>query len=129
MRHSIVESEGDHTEFLYEWKLNGCWNKIGATVSNKLETIQPGSPEEFIFEHYWGYNSLSSIKTMEYQVEHISWEVGKVKSYVFDADIAELYGDDFVPYLKGEPYSAFFAAGSPVGIRMGAKIQIDPVLP
>ena len=129
MRHSVTLTGDAHTEFLYEWKLNGRWNKLGATVSNSLTPIEPGSAEEFIFEHYWGYNTLSSIKTMEYQVEHVSWQIGEVRSYVFDADITELYGEEFVPFLKARPYSAFFAEGSAIGVRMGAKIQIDPILP
>ncbi|MDB4904204.1 MAG: hypothetical protein JWQ63_3485, partial [Mucilaginibacter sp.] len=114
--------------FLYEWKLKGRWNKMGATVSNNLEPIQAGSAEEFIFEHYWGYNSLSAIKTMEYQVEHISWQTGNVKDFVFDADVDELYGAAFVPYLKAKPYSAFFADGSEISIRMGKTIVADQVL-
>lgn len=76
MRSSITTTADNHTQFLYEWKLNGRWNKLGATVSDTLVDIGPGSPEEFILEHYWGYNGLSEIKTMEYQVEHISWQTG-----------------------------------------------------
>lgn len=129
MRHSEVLVEPNHTNYLYEWKLRGKWNKLGATVSNTRQPIDPGSPEEFIFEHYWGYNSLSNTKTMEYQVEHISWQIGKVKDFVFEADIAELYGEKFVPYLQGEPYSAFFADGSDIKVRMGEKIVVDPALP
>ncbi len=48
---------------------------------------------------------------------------------MFDADVAELYGNEFVPYLSKQPDSAFFAKGSAIGVRMGAKITIDPVLP
>jgi uncharacterized protein YqjF (DUF2071 family) len=126
MRSSIIPAAGGHTDFLYEWKLNGKWNKIGATVSNNLTDIQPGSAEEFIFEHYWGYNRINKAKTTEYEVEHISWQIGKVKDYVFDADIAELYGDIFVPYLSAKPVSAFFANGSAISVRMGQKIMIAP---
>ena len=122
MRHSITPVEEDQTQYLYEWKLKGNWNKLGATVSNKLRPIETGSPEEFIFEHYWGYNSLGPNKTMEYQVEHISWQVGEVSDYVFDADIAELYGTVFEPYLSARPHSVFFAEGSAIGVRMGEKI-------
>jgi uncharacterized protein YqjF (DUF2071 family) len=128
MRHSATPVEDNDTRFLYEWKLKGRWNKMGATVSNNLEPIQAGSAEEFIFEHYWGYNSLSAIKTMEYQVEHISWQTGNVKDFVFDADIKELYGAAFVPYLQVKPYSAFFADGSDISVRMGKKIVADQVL-
>jgi uncharacterized protein len=124
MRHSVLTSENNHTGFLYEWKLNGLWNKLGATVNNQTKPIAPGSPEEFIFEHYWGYNSLSATKTMEYQVEHVSWQTRGVKDYVFDADIEALYGKPFVKYLQAEPYSVFFADGSDIGVRMGEKIVI-----
>ncbi|CAN5184150.1 DUF2071 domain-containing protein [soil metagenome] len=129
MRHSEVLAEGDHTAYLYEWKLKGKWNKLGGTVSNARQPIKAGSAEEFIFEHYWGYNSLSATKTMEYQVEHVSWQTGKVKDVVFEADIAELYGEQFVPYLQCKPYSAFFADGSDIKVRMGEKIVVDPALP
>jgi uncharacterized protein YqjF (DUF2071 family) len=124
MRHSITAATDDHTNFLYEWKLNGIWNKLGATVNNKLTPIQPGSAEEFIFEHYWGYNPWSDTVTMEYQVEHISWQIGLVKDFVFEADVAKLYGDEFVPYLSAKPISVFFAQGSEIAVRMGDKIRI-----
>ncbi|RZA01352.1 MAG: DUF2071 domain-containing protein [Sphingobacteriaceae bacterium] len=129
MKHSVTDMKNGYTEYLYEWKLNSRWNKLGATVNTTLKRIEAGSAEEFIFEHYWGYNTLSSIKTMEYEVEHISWQIGEVKDYVFDANVAELYGKEFVPYLSKQPHSVFFAKGSAIGVRMGAKITIDPVLP
>ena len=128
MRHTIKPGI-DETEFLYEWKLKNCWNKLGGTVSNNTESIQSGSPEEFIFEHYWGYNSWSDTMTMEYQVEHTSWQVSQVKDPVFDADIEVLYGKEFVPYLSVKPYSAFFAKGSEISVRMGAKLKSAPILP
>src|ERR1700755_1935510 len=34
-RHSIIPVADNHTEFLYEWKLNGKWNKLGGEVSNQ----------------------------------------------------------------------------------------------
>lgn len=126
MRHSITPVANDHTEFLYEWKLKGNWNKLGGTVNNITEIIRSGSPEEFIFEHYWGYNSRGKTITMEYQVEHISWEVSQVINPVFEADIAAFYGKEFGPYLSVKPYSAFFAKGSPICVRMGAKLFADP---
>ncbi|MBC7399585.1 MAG: DUF2071 domain-containing protein [Mucilaginibacter sp.] len=121
MRHSVTATDG-HTHFLYEWKVNGKWNKLGATVNNNLAPIQSGSAEEFIFEHYWGYNPWSDTVTMEYQVEHVSWQIGTVSDYVFDADIATLYGDAFVPYLTAKPVSVFYAKGSEIKVRMGDKI-------
>jgi len=129
MRHSATPDDHNQTHFSYEWKLRGKWNKLGASVSNHFEYIRTGSPEEFIFEHYRGYNTWSDALTMEYQVEHVSWQVAEVKDPVFEADIAALYGEAFVPFLSVKPYSAFFAKGSDVVVRVGSKIRIDQALP
>lgn len=123
MRHSVRPTENDQSEYLYEWKLNGKWNKLGATVSNQFTPMQPGSAEEFILEHYWGYNPWSPTVTMEYQVEHVSWRIAKVSDFVFDADVAALYGEAFVPYLSAKPVSAFFAEGSEIAVRIGDKLR------
>ncbi|MGN6396120.1 MAG: YqjF family protein [Mucilaginibacter sp.] len=125
MRHSQTPAGDNHLNFLYEWKLKGRWNKLGATVSTQFNDIQPGSQEEFIFEHYWGYNKLTAASTMQYQVEHISWQVANVTNPVFDGDIAALYGEEFVPFLSVHPYSAFFANGSAINVRIGEKILAD----
>ena len=128
-RHSVTPLEDNLTHYLYEWKVKGKWNKIGATVSNELQPMLKGSAEEFIFEHYWGYNSISATKTTEYQVEHISWKIAQVQDFVFEAEIAELYGNQFVRFLTKAPYSAFFAKGSDISVRMGEKIVVDSKLP
>ena len=125
MRHSVIAVDDNNVNYLYEWKLKGRWNKLGATVSNAFDPIKPESAEAFIFEHYWGYNSLSPVKTMEYQVEHVSWNTARVRDFVFDADISRLYGPVFEPYLMKEPYSVFFADGSNIGVRMGKKILAE----
>ena len=128
-RHSIMRCCKNHTDFLYEWKLKGKWNKLGGIVSDAFAPIQPGSPEEFIFEHYWGYNKTSETTTNEYQVEHIRWNAAQVTNPIFDADIAKLYGKEFEPYLNVQPYSAFFADGSEVVVRAAGKIRVAPAPP
>jgi hypothetical protein len=125
MRHSAIPAGNERTQYFYEWKLKGAWNKLGATVSDHFAPIEPNSAEEFIFEHYWGYNGLGLTKTMEYQVEHIRWEVAQVKDPVFEADVVELYGKAFQPFLAVKPYSAFFAKGSEICVRIGKKILAD----
>ncbi len=126
MRHSVTPIVNEQTQFMYEWKSKGRWNRLGATVANEYTAMQPGSAETFIFEHYWGYNSWSPVKTMEYQVEHPSWEIAKVSNYTFDADIESLYGKAFLEYLKVKPFSAFFAKGSEIKVRMGEKMLFKP---
>lgn len=125
MRHSASKFEGNKTKYLYEWKFDGKWNnRIGGTVDNNLSPIVPGSQEEFIFEHYWGYNKASKKTTFEYQVEHISWNVGQVIDPIFEAEIGRLYGKKFESYLSVKPYSAFFADGSEIVVRSAGRIRI-----
>jgi len=129
MKHSINPISEDSTQYLYEWNLNGRWNRLGGAVNNRLAPIAKGSQEEFILEHYWGYNKIGKELTMEYQVEHISWNAGTVTDPVFDADITRLYGKEFEAFLSAQPYSAFFADGSDIIVRGGTKIRFAPKLP
>jgi hypothetical protein len=39
-------------------------------VSGAPEEAAPGSEEEFITEHYWGYTRQRDGGTIEYRVEH-----------------------------------------------------------
>lgn len=129
MRHSAVASSiKGYTEYNYEWKFKGRWNKLGATINNYSVPIAPGSAEEFIFEHYWGYNRITDAVTMEYEVEHVPWRINEVLNPVLDADVAQLYDEAFVPYLSAAPFSAFFAQGSTVAVRVGGKIMKRPAL-
>lgn len=124
MRNSSAKMLDNETAYLYEWKLNNKWNQLGAVVADDPQEIKPGSAEEFIFEHYWGYNRLTAHKTVEYQVEHVSWKIKSVSKFIFKADVEKLYGKDFEPYLQKEPYSVFFAEGSEVAIRVAGKISV-----
>ncbi|MBE9584416.1 DUF2071 domain-containing protein [Mucilaginibacter sp. JRF] len=127
MRHAINKVDAQHTQYLYEWRLNGYWNKLGATVNNNFVPMTPGSAEEFILELYWGYNRRTDADSMEYQVEHVSWSTGEVTDFVFDVNIKELYGDAFVPYLTVKPYSVFFAEGSEINVRAAKRVLINRV--
>jgi uncharacterized protein len=126
MRHSITPASEGRTNYLYEWKFDGKWsNKLGGIVSNNLSPIVPGSQEEFILEHYWGYNKINKKTTYEYQVEHVTWNAATVVDPVFEAEVGMLYGKNFEPYLSKKPYSAFFADGSNIIVRKAKKILVD----
>lgn len=107
----------------YSWKYKRKWNRLQATATNTSFPLQPGTEEEFILEHYWGYNQLKSRCTIEYGVEHPQWEVYPVKHFKADYDIEQLYGKSFLPYLSASPQSVFLARGSEVIIRKPHKIN------
>lgn len=116
MKHQ-AHIENDFLQLNYEWQNKQQWNGLKVKALNRPIPIAPDSEEEFIFEHYWGYNQLNKNTLIEYGVEHPSWEIYPVTYYELNADIAGLYGTEFVPYLTKEPNSIMLAKGSGVTIR------------
>lgn len=108
--------ENDRILTGYQWKKNGNWNKLNVVAENKAIELIPGSEAEFICEHYWGYSKYNGHTTNEYEVQHPSWKVYPVKSYIIDCDFEKLYGTDFSFLKTAVPTSVFMAAGSAVSI-------------
>jgi hypothetical protein len=94
---------------------------MSATTRGEAAAIVPGSEEQFIFEHYWGYVRRRDGGTSEYAVEHPPWRVWSVASASLDCDAAALYGPTFAPALAQTPRSAFVAEGSAVQVRRGMR--------
>ena len=125
MRHAL--RRGDATlEAEYQWRHAGRWDSLGVTVAGgEPADIVAGSEEEFITEHYWGYNRQRSGETLEYQVEHPRWRVWRATAHRFDCDVTALYGEAFTPFLRAEPSSAFLVEGSAVQVRKGRPLDIS----
>ena len=122
MRHRVGPVAGGR-EAVYRWKFAHRWQTLGVTVDGaEPAEITAGSEEEFITEHYWGYNRQRSGETLEYQVEHPRWRVWRARARHFDCDVAALYGDRFAPFLSAAPSSAFLAEGSAVNVRKGQPL-------
>jgi len=120
-RHMLSETDAQ-IDVSYRWKYRGKWNSLQATADNKPALIGPGTEEEFIFEHYWGYNEVNPTTTIEYGVEHPRWEAFPVTDFKADYDIKNLYGEAFVPYLSADPRSVYLAKGSPIIVRKPLRI-------
>jgi uncharacterized protein len=126
MRHKVEKVEhalcdGDRLE--YAWKLHGKWNNVGVHISGSPQFALPGSEEEFITEHYWGYTAQHTGATLEYRVDHPSWQLWPVSESSLDCDVSLLYGSRFANSLKGVPASAFLAEGSSVAVYPGSRIS------
>jgi len=100
----------------YHWKHKGRWNKLEATTAREALPMQPGSEEEFIAEHYWGYSKYNDQTTYEYAVQHPAWKVYKVQYYLIDCDFTALYGPSFSYLQNTTPDSVFMAKGSAISI-------------
>lgn len=122
MRHAISTGKEEIT-ITYKWKHLKKWNSLYVTAEASLSGIEQGSEEEFIFEHYYGYNKYDADTTTEYSVEHKRWQVHNVKEWKLECNIASLYGEAFVPFLSVKPSSVFLAKGSEVTIRKPVFIK------
>jgi len=123
MRHHVKLPEpGRDGRVEYAWDSGSRWNRVSARISGPPEAMAPGSHEEFIAEHYWGYAAQRDGGAVEYEVEHPPWRVWRALDPALDCDIHRLYGDEFRTALSRAPSSAFVAEGSEVVVRRGRRI-------
>jgi uncharacterized protein YqjF (DUF2071 family) len=101
----------------YEWRINKKWNHIKVNTAKENEQMLPGSVEEFIFEHYYGYTKIDSRHSQEYKVNHPRWRVNKVIDYSIHCDFRSMYGNDFSYLCNQQPDSVIVAEGSPVTVK------------
>jgi uncharacterized protein YqjF (DUF2071 family) len=114
MRHRLEPQDGRIlTE--YQWRRGRRWETLAMTALGEPQASARGSHEEFITEHYWGYTARRS-GLSEYRVEHPRWRLWPAQTARFEADVATLYGPQFVDALSEPPVSAFIAEGSPVEV-------------
>ena len=62
-------------EVVYRWRPGRRWNELRAKGEGELFVPGPGSAEEFITEHYWGYTALRNGRAAEFRVEHSPWRL------------------------------------------------------
>jgi len=123
MSHTISLNNNE-LQVAYNWKkknqdLNLMWVKANPV----LKDIVSGSEEEFIFEHYYGYNKLNETTTVEYSLAHPRWQVYPVTDYQLHCNVEKLYGASFVPFIQNvQPVSIFLAKGSDVQVKMPKKL-------
>jgi uncharacterized protein YqjF (DUF2071 family) len=100
----------------YCWRRAGKWELLEMTAKGEPQSFPAGSHAEFITEHYWGYTCVGD-RCSEYRVEHPRWKIWNADTFVLNADIAALYGDQFVETLSAAPRSAFISDGSFIEIH------------
>jgi uncharacterized protein YqjF (DUF2071 family) len=106
----------------YCWRFNGRWHSLSLDYAGRPAPLAPGSHEEFIAEHYWGYCRQRDGGTLEYRVEHPSWHIWPASNVQFDCDAARLYAPQFADVLCTPPTSAFLADGSAVSVLKPVRI-------
>jgi hypothetical protein len=125
MKHRIKVDNDDAQmgrQVLYSWNLYGREDHLRLNVRGEAHEPVPGSEEEFITEHYWGYTRRKNRGTMEYQVMHPRWRVWTAQDAQLKCDAAELYGNQFAECLQASPDSALLADGSEVTVFKGISL-------
>jgi uncharacterized protein YqjF (DUF2071 family) len=100
----------------YGWKAASGWCAMRVEPSGSSRHVAPGSDEEFITEHHWGYTRQRGGSTIEYRVTHPSWRVWSVNAPTLTGDLTSVYGSEFARVLAAPPTSAFLADGSAVSV-------------
>lgn len=121
MKHSWVNT-GKAQTVTYQWKKRN-WNSIQMEAADRPVSIEEGSEEEFITEHFWGYTKVSDAKTSEYEVAHPRWQVYPVKSYNIEVDFGDTYGAPFDFLTNTVPVSVFLAEGSEIVVKKGMMLS------
>jgi uncharacterized protein YqjF (DUF2071 family) len=121
MRHRW-ENSAEGLEVEYAWKWRRRWNWLAARADPQAVEMATGSEEEFITEHYYGYNGRGG-STREYVVEHPRWRVHPVHSYDISCDFKAQYGPAFGFLAAREPDSVMLAAGAPVAILPFTRLE------
>ncbi len=105
----------------YSWRRGTKWESLRMSASGEPQIIPAGSHAEFITEHYWGYTAIRA-GCSEYRVQHARWKVWHADSFELSADVAALYGNEFVESLGAPPRSAFIAEGSPIEVLLREQL-------
>ena len=121
MSHEWSSNDKEQT-ITYKWK-DKMWQEITVKAGLEGQSVEVGSEEEFITEHYWGYTKINEKKTFEYEVTHPTWEVYPVKEYDIKIDFGAVYGRDFEVLNRIEPTSVMLAEGSIITVEKVNKIS------
>jgi len=121
MKHQWEERD-NLLQISYSWKQNQKWNTLSLVATPTPGEILPGSEEEFITEHYWGYTPINASLCSEYGVEHPRWQQYKVNDFKIDVDFGEVYGSQFKFLTNQAPDSVMLAEGSEIVVRSSLRI-------
>ena len=123
MSHRVeLHPQGGPEAVEFGWRHEGESFALRAKTSGEARLPAPGSLDEFITEHYWGYVRQRDVRSLEYQVEHPPWRLWTAADAAFEGDATRLYGEAFAAVLRQAPASAFLAEGSPVTVFRGGRL-------
>jgi uncharacterized protein YqjF (DUF2071 family) len=121
-RHTIT-STPESLNVIYGWKQNHQWQQLAVEASPQPQPIAPGSVEEFITEHYWGFTKRSNGTTSQYEVHHPRWQVYPIRHHIIQANSGALYGPAFANLDAAQPANILLAEGSAISVATNSPIR------
>jgi len=121
MQHKVVRADNS-IDAEYSWRQDNSRFRLFASSQSVPLLPTPGSLEQYITEHYWGYSRQKSGSSLEYQAKHIPWPVSVAKHAVFEGPTEKLCGPEFAEVLRQPPVSAYIARGSFVEVFAGVPL-------
>lgn len=117
-----IRLDQDALKVAYQWEWRGKRQRLAVVAEPDPRVMEPGSEEEFITEHYWGYTKRRRGSTSEYRVEHPRWCAYRVKNSEVKADFGAMYGKAFSQLSSQRPASVLLAEGSVVTVFEGKRL-------
>ena len=118
-----IEAAPTQLSVAYSWTLGNRSHSVHVQAEPTPMDIAPGSEEEFITEHYWGYTRRRKGSTSAYQVAHPRWQTYPVRQHAVAADFSLLYGSAFAALNQQQPASVLLAEGSAVSVSTGVSLE------
>jgi uncharacterized protein YqjF (DUF2071 family) len=118
MSHRRQQMDDGRLLLRYQWGEH--W--LEATAGAELRELTPGSEQQFIAEHYWGYTATRS-GTRQYQVQHPSWRWRAIEHLQSQVKMGSLYGPEWEDLQSSEPSSQFVAEGSEVAVEPWGSLK------
>jgi len=112
---------GEAGHLYYGWGPFGRRLALSASIGGPPALPAMESLEQYITDHYWGYNGRKGRPSTEYRVDHAAWRVWPARSVALEGNVYEIYGDALGDCLTKPPHSAFVAEGSPVSVFKGVR--------
>lgn len=112
----------------YQVDYRSASHTIAVTADPNPRPLAPGSVEDFITEHYFGYNrrrrgnSEYGAATSEYRVQHPRWSIYPILGHHIRMDFGALYGPAFADLTRAAPANILLAEGSVVAVHKGTRV-------
>lgn len=121
---NVVPTTRNNQEYIeYTWSDAGRWGRVGARCVGPWRLPPPGSLNQFIVEHYWGYGRDRRGRTLEYRVDHPPWRVALAEEVIWECDPEAVYGRPWADILGQPPIGVLVADGSFVTLSRAERLE------